>query len=59
MFSLGFPPRNTYHSDTGSAETSKIPSYENKHHGNVEEKRGNEGRKGEERRRAVARQNKA
>lgn len=57
MFSLGLPPRNTYHSDTGSAETSKIPSYENKHHGNVKE-RGNERRKGKERRRAVARQNK-
>ena len=52
VFSLGRPPRNTYHSDTGSAETSRIPSYENKHHGNIErgEERRGEERRGEERR---------
>lgn len=27
VFSLGLHPRNTYHSDTSSAESSRIPSY--------------------------------
>ena len=42
VFSLGSPPVNTYHSDTSSAETSRIPSYENKHHGNGEKRRKTE-----------------
>lgn len=41
VFNLGFPPKNTYHSDTGSAKTSKIRCYENKHHRSVEERKGN------------------
>lgn len=40
MFRLGWPPRNTYHGDTSSAETSRIPSYKNKHHGKREERKG-------------------